>query len=27
VIFDKWVKKLRFVPAWDVRLEWVEDLG
>ena len=25
VIFDKWVKKLRLVPAWDIRLEWVED--
>ena len=24
-IFEKWVKKLRLVPAWDIRLEWVED--
>ena len=24
-LFDKWVKKLRLVPAWDIRLEWVED--
>lgn len=23
--FDKWVKKLRLVPDWDIRLEWVED--
>ena len=25
VLFDKWVKKLRLVPDWDIRLEWVED--
>lgn len=25
VLFDKWVKKLRLVPNWDIRLEWVED--
>ena len=25
VLFDKWIKKLRLVPAWDIRLEWVED--
>lgn len=24
-IFDKWTKKLRVVPAWDVRLEFVDD--
>ena len=24
-LFDKWVKKLRLVPVWDIRLEWVED--
>lgn len=24
-IFDKWVRKLRLAPAWDIRLEWVED--
>ena len=24
-LFDKWVKKLRLVPAWDIRLEWVDD--
>ena len=24
-IFDKCVKKLRLVPAWDIRLQWVED--
>ena len=24
-LFDKWAKKLRLVPAWDIRLEWVED--
>ena len=25
LLFDKWVKKLRLVPAWDIRLQWVED--
>ena len=25
VLFDKWVKKLRLVPDWDIRLVWVED--
>lgn len=24
-LFDKWCQKLRVVPAWDVRLEFVED--
>ena len=24
-LFDKWVKKLRVTPAWDVKLEFVED--
>lgn len=24
-LFDKWIKKLRLVPDWDIRLEWVED--
>lgn len=24
-VFDKWVRKLRLVPAWDIHLEWVED--
>ncbi len=24
-LFDKWARKLRIYPAWDVRLEWVED--
>lgn len=24
-IFDKWCKKLRIVPGWDVHLEFVED--
>lgn len=24
-LFEKWVKKLRMIPAWDIRLEWVED--
>lgn len=24
-LFEKWVRKLRVWPAWDVRLEWVED--
>lgn len=24
-LFDKWVKKLRLAPAWDVRLELVDD--
>ena len=25
VLFDKWTKKLRIAPAWDVALEFVED--
>ena len=25
IIFEKWIKKLRLVPGWDIRLEWVED--
>ena len=25
LIFDKWCKKLRLTPNWDIRLEWVED--
>ena len=24
-LFDKWIKKLRLVPDWDIVLEWVED--
>lgn len=24
-LFEKWCKKLRIVPAWDVRLEFVDD--
>lgn len=24
-LFDNWVKKLRLIPDWDIRLEWVED--
>ena len=24
-LFDKWTKKLRLVPSWDIRLQWVED--
>ena len=24
-LFDKWIRKLRLTPAWDVRLEFVED--
>jgi len=24
-LFEKWIKKLRLVPDWDIRLEWVED--
>ena len=24
-LFEKYIKKLRITPAWDVRLEWVED--
>ena len=24
-LFDKWCKKLRVVPAWDVKIEYVED--
>ena len=24
-LFDKWIKKLRLVPDWDILLEWVED--
>ena len=23
--FEKWVKKLRLVPAWDIQLQWVEN--
>ena len=23
--FERWARKLRVYPAWDVRLEWVED--
>ena len=26
-LFDKYVKKLRITPAWDVKLEFVEDPG
>ena len=25
LLFNKWVEKLRLVPDWDIRLEWVED--
>ena len=25
VLFEKYIKKLRITPAWDVRLEFVED--
>lgn len=25
VLFEKWCRKLRIVPGWDVRLEFVED--
>lgn len=24
-LFEKWIQKLRLVPHWDIRLEWVED--
>lgn len=24
-LFDKWTKKLRLIPDWDICLEWVED--
>ena len=24
-LFDKWVRKLRLIPDWDIRLQWVED--
>ena len=24
-LFEKWCKKLRIIPDWDVRMEWVED--
>ncbi len=26
-LFEKWVRKLRIVPAWDVRMELMEDAG
>ena len=26
-LLDKYLKKLRITPGWDVRLEWVEDAG
>lgn len=25
VLFEKWCKKLRLVPDWDIKLEWVTD--
>ena len=25
LLFEKWIRKLRITPAWDVRLEFVED--
>ena len=25
MIFDKWIRKLRLTPAWDVKLEFAED--
>ena len=24
-LFEKWIRKLRITPAWDIRLEFVED--
>ena len=24
-LFDRWIQKLRLIPAWDVKLEFVED--
>ena len=24
-LFDKWCKKLRITPQWDIKLEWIED--
>ena len=24
-LFEKYIKKFRITPAWDVRLEWIED--
>lgn len=24
-LFEKWIRKLRVYPAWDVKLQWVED--
>jgi len=24
-LFEKYIRKLRITPAWDIRLEWVED--
>ena len=24
-LFEKWIRKLRLVPDWDIILEWVED--
>ena len=26
-LFDKWSKKLRVVPSWDVKLEFIEDIN
>ena len=26
-MFEKYIKKLRITPAWDIRLEFVEDPG
>lgn len=26
-LFDKWCKKLRIVPFWDVKLEFIEDIS
>ena len=24
-VFDKWCRKLRLIPGWDLKLEWIED--
>ncbi len=26
-VYDKWCKKLRIVPAWDIKLELIDDLS
>ena len=25
LLFEKWIKKLRLTPDWDIHLEWIED--